>query len=147
MAGKTLTIGRLAKQAGCKIQTIRFYEQIGLMPAPVRSEGNQRVYDPRDVDRLAFIRHSRDLGFPIESIRALLSLADRPDQSCAAADQIARVHLEAVERRLSHLSALKAELERMIRDCAGGRIGQCRVIEVLADHRRCLADRHDRGEG
>lgn len=128
-----LTIGRVAKAAGCKVQTIRYYEQIGLLPRPARSRGNQRLYGQSDIDRLAFIRHARELGFPLEAIRALLSLADTPEQSCAAADSIARAQLEAVEQRISRLLSLRAELQRMLEQCQGGRIAECRVIEALGD--------------
>ena len=91
-----LTIGKLGEAAGVKVPTIRYYEQIGLLPEPERSAGNQRLYGAKALDRLAFIRHARDLGFPLEAIRDLLSLADRPDQSCAAADIIAKEQLAAV---------------------------------------------------
>jgi DNA-binding transcriptional MerR regulator len=131
------TIGRIAKAAGCKVQTVRYYEQVGLLPRAERSDGNQRIYAKSDVDRLTFIRHARDLGFPVEAIRDLLSLADRPDQSCEAADTIARAQLAHVERRIEHLQALKQELHRMIDQCSGGRISDCRVIEVLGDHGKC----------
>lgn len=136
------SIGDLAKETGCKVQTIRYYEQIGLMPAPVRSAGNQRRYRQKHAERLAFIRHSRELGFPLDAIRALLSLADDPNQSCEAADGIARAQLEQVDRRIARLQALKAELARMVRQCNGGRICECRVIEVLADHSKCLTKHH-----
>ena len=134
------TIGELAARTGCKAQTIRYYEQIGLMPEPMRTDGNQRRYGSRHLKRLAFIRHSRQLGFPLDAIRELLSLTDHPGQSCAAADQIARRQLEHVESRIARLRALKAELEHMIVQCGGGQIADCRVIEVLADHSHCLAD-------
>jgi len=133
------TIGRIAEAAGCKVQTVRYYEQVGLLPRPERSGGNQRVYGKSDVDRLTFIRHARDLGFSIEAIRDLLSLSDRPDQPCEAADAIARAQLVHVERRIEHLNALKLELERMVAQCSGGRISDCRVIEVLGDHGECVA--------
>ena len=127
-----LTIGRVAQATGSKVQTIRYYEQIGLLPAPERSRGNQRLYDDRAVERLAFIRHARGLGFSLDAIRDLLDLADRPDRPCDEADAIARAQLDQVERRLSRLTALKAELERMIAQCRGGRIADCRVIEALS---------------
>jgi DNA-binding transcriptional MerR regulator len=131
------TIGQIAKAADCKVQTVRYYEQVGLLPRAERSNGNQRIYAKSDVDRLTFIRHARDLGFPVEAIRDLLSLADRPDQPCEAADAIARAQLAHVERRIEHLQALKLELHRMIDQCSGGRISDCRVIEVLGDHAKC----------
>jgi DNA-binding transcriptional MerR regulator len=135
----SITIGRIAEAAGCKVQTVRYYEQVGLLPRPERSGGNQRVYGQTDIDRLTFIRHARALGFPIEAIRDLLSLSDRPDQPCEAADAIARAQLIQVERRIEHLNALKLELQRMIAQCSGGRISDCRVIEVLGDHGKCVA--------
>ena len=142
MASEDLTIGRLAREGGCKVQTIRYYEQIGLMPEPARTEGNQRRYGPQHAQRLAFIRHARELGFPLEAVRELLSLSDDKDRSCAAADAIAKDHLVAVERRIARLTALKTELERMIEQCRGGSIADCRVIEVVADHSHghCLTD-------
>ena len=141
-----LTIGRLAKAAGCKVQTIRYYEQIGLLPEPARSEGNQRLYARSDVDRLAFIRHARELGFRLQAIRDLLSLCDQPQTPCEAADAIARDQLREVERRIQRLEALRAELERMIAQCQGENIAECRVIEVLSDHSLCHAEDHGQPE-
>jgi len=132
-----LTIGRVANASGCKVQTIRYYEEIGILPPPERSGGNQRVYESDHISRLLFIRHARELGFPLAAIRALLSLGDDPDQPCAAADGIAREQLAQVEQRISRLQSLKTELERMIVQCKGGRISDCRVIEVLGDHDLC----------
>jgi DNA-binding transcriptional MerR regulator len=140
-----LTIGKLGDAAGVKVPTIRYYEQIGLLPEAERSAGNQRLYGRKAMERLAFIRHSRDLGFTLEAIRDLLSLSDNPAQSCAAADAIAKSQLVEVESRLARLTALKAELERMVLQCAGGRIADCRVIEVLGDHSLCATD-HRRPE-
>ena len=137
-----LPIGKLSAAAGVKVPTIRYYEQIGLLPEPDRSAGNQRLYGADAINRLAFIRHARDLGFTLEAIRDLLSLSNRPDQSCAAADQIARAQLVAVRDRLARLRALESELERMLGQCAQGTIADCRVIEVLGNHDLC-AHAHD----
>lgn len=137
-----LTIGRLATKTGTKTQTIRYYEQIGLMNEPGRTAGGQRRYDVADLDRLAFIRHARQLGFPLEAIRELLDLADRPGHSCAEADSIARRQLRQVEQRLLRLQALETELKRMIEQCSGGAVADCRVLEVLRDHSECLTQ-HD----
>ena len=128
-----------------KVPTIRYYEEIGLLPEAERSAGNQRLYGQKAQERLTFIRHARELGFPLDAIRDLLSLSDRPNQSCAAADAIASVQLAAVEARIARLTALKAELERMLVQCAGGVIADCRVIEVLGDHAQCHGD-HRQGE-
>jgi DNA-binding transcriptional MerR regulator len=138
-----LTIGDLSRRTGTKVQTIRYYEQIGVLPEPERSEGNQRLYSPAHSDRLAFIRHARELGFPLDSIRELLSLSDHPSQTCEAADAIARTQLGLVETRIARLQSLKRELERMVVQCQGGKIADCRVIEVLADHSQCLSDSHE----
>ena len=135
-----LTIGKLGDAAGVKVPTIRYYEQIGLLPAAERSSGNQRLYSRTALDRLAFIRHARELGFPLDAIRDLLGMSDRPDQPCHEVDSIARAQLVAVEGRITRLMALKSELERMVSQCAGGRISDCRVIEVLGNHAHCAAD-------
>ena len=142
-----VTIGHLARASGTTVQTIRYYEQIGLMPEAERSSGNQRLYGQPHIDRLVFIRHGRDLGFSLEAVRELLALSDDPEHGCEDADRIARHHLAEVDRRLDSLTALKSELERMIRDCRGGRIADCRVIEVLSDHNQCLAEDHAPANG
>lgn len=137
-----VTIGEAAIKSGVKVPTIRYYEQIGLLPAPPRTEGNRRYYQAGDLRRLAFIRHSRELGFDIEAIRALLTLQDDPCQSCASADAIAQARLAEVETRIRSLVALKSELEEMV-DChRTGRVSECRVIEVLADHGQCQHPHH-----
>jgi len=135
-----LTIGTLAKQTGTKVQTIRYYEEIGLMPAPERTEGGQRRYGAAALDRLAFIRHARDLGFGLDAIRELLSLSDRPDRPCADVDAIARRHLSDVERRIARLETLRLELGRMLAQCNAGCVSDCRVLEVLRDHAECLTE-------
>ena len=136
------SIGQLSRETGCKIPTIRYYEQVGLMPQPPRTRGNQRRYSEAHRQRLAFICHSRELGFSPDAIRDLLSLSDRPDQSCTEADAIARQQLETVERRLAQLEALKAELEHMVHQCQGGTIASCQIIERLSDHQLCLNPDH-----
>ena len=143
------SIGVLARETGSKVQTIRYYEQIGLMPAPIRSAGNQRRYGPAHVARLGFIRHARELGFSLDHIREMLALSDDPEHPCAEVDRIASAHLAAVEARIERLNALKRELERMLGQCRHGRVGECRVIEVLSDysHEHCLSDDHAAADG
>ena len=142
-----LAIGELARRTNTKVQTIRYYESIDLVPQPPRSEGGQRRYDEAALNRLAFIRHARELGFGLDAIRDLLSLGDYPEQSCERADAIARDQLGHVERRIRRLQSLKLELERMLAECHGGRVVDCRVIEVLGDHNECFADVHDAALG
>lgn len=132
-----ISIGRLSAETGVKVPTIRYYEDIGLMAKPPRSGGNQRKYDRAARERLRFIRHARDLGFPLEAVRELLSMSGTPDNPCTAADEIARRQLAQVELRIARLSALRDELQRMIGQCAHGTISDCRVIEVLGNHELC----------
>ena len=139
-----LTIGKLSTAAGVKVPTIRYYEQIGLLPEADRSSGNQRLYGERTLERLSFIRHARELGFPLDAIRELLSLSDQPDIPCAAADDIARRQLGTVKEHIVGLRALQTELERMVVQCAHGTISDCRVIKVLGNHNLCL--HHGHGE-
>lgn len=127
-----MSIGALAKEAGVKVPTIRYYEQIGLLEAPPRTDGQQRRYDPGAVRRLNFIRHCRDLGFDIEDIRELLSLSAQPNRPCENADKITARHLDAVDHRIRRLSALRKELKRMLDECHGGCVAECRVIESLS---------------
>ncbi|WP_306751757.1 MerR family transcriptional regulator [Paracoccus actinidiae] len=133
-----LSIGKLSAATGVKVPTIRYYEEIGLLPEAERSAGNQRLYGTKAQERLAFIRHSRELGFSLDDIRELLSLSDRPDMSCAAADVIATRQLGSVKDRITRLQALQQELERMLTQCAQGTISDCKVIEVLSNHENCL---------
>lgn len=144
-----LTIGHLARATGSKVQTIRYYEEIGLLPKARRSAGNQRVYDAAHLQRLGFIRHARELGFPLEAVRELLKLGDQPELSCERADRIATAHLRAVDHKIARLMALRAELRRMVRSCRKGRVAECRVIQAVADHSHahCLSGAHARSAG
>ena len=133
-------IGELAKRTGVKVPTIRFYEQIGLLDPPPRTEGNQRRYGMKEADRLNFIRHARELGFEVGDIRDLLDMYAQPQASCHQADSIARRHLAEIDRRIASLKALRVELKRMVDECGHGRICDCRIIEVLADHSQCHSE-------
>ena len=135
-----LSIGTLARRTGTKVQTIRYYEQIGLLPEPARTGGGQRRYGDEDLDRLAFIRHARQLGFTLDTIRELLDLSDNPGWPCEDVDRIALRQLKEVEARIARLEALRKELKRMLRECRGDTVSDCRVLEVLRDHGACLAD-------
>jgi DNA-binding transcriptional MerR regulator len=132
----------LARQTGVKIPTIRYYESVGLLPEAPRTESNRRRYDDKAVKRLKFIRHARELGFEVDAIRELLDLAEQPQRSCAKVDTLAREHLQAITSRIERLTALKTEVENMIKACAKGRIAKCRVIDVLSHHEHCLHENH-----
>lgn len=136
----SLTIGKLSKAADVKIPTIRFYEQIGLLPEPARTESDRRIYGEADTRRLAFIKHARQLGFSIEAIRTLLDLSDHPDRECGDANHLAQEQLDVVEAKIARLQALRAELKRMVATGCRGPAADCRVIETLSDHGRCAGD-------
>ncbi len=136
------TIGALAREAGCSVQSVRWYEAQGLLPAAARTAGNQRRYEGRHLARLKFLRHARDLGFSLDDIRELLSLTGKPDMTCEVADSIASRHLTRVEERIAALTELRDELSSMVHECRGGRIADCKVIEVLSDHQKCQHDEH-----
>lgn len=137
-----LAIGELSQETQVKVPTIRYYEEIGLLPAPFRTEGGQRRYSGGEVKRLNFIRHARQLGFEIDDIRQLLALTEAPQQSCHQVDSIARHHLDEIDRRIDRLVALKSELQRMVDECSHGRICECRIVEVISDHGLCGHEQH-----
>lgn len=131
-----ISIGQLSKRTGVKIPTIRYYEQMGLLDAPERSEGNQRRYSTDGLRRLSFIRHSRELGFSIEDIRELLELSQHPEKPCRDAHGIASRHLGEIRERIDRLKRLQTELQR-ISNCEADSVAECAVIETLADHALC----------
>jgi DNA-binding transcriptional MerR regulator len=127
-----VSIGELSRQTGVKVPTIRYYEQVGLLAAPIRTEGKQRRYGAPDIMRLNFIKHSRELGFDVDDIRELLALSAQPEQPCENADNITERHLATVDQRIAQLQALRAELARMLANCEGGCVADCRVLESLS---------------
>ncbi|MEO8098513.1 MAG: helix-turn-helix domain-containing protein [Acidobacteriota bacterium] len=130
---KSLSIGDLAKATGVKVVTIRYYEQAGLIPPPLRTEGNYRAYTADDVRRLQFVRRLRALGFTLDQIRDLLLLSSEKNQACNAVDRMTKRHLKEVQQKLHDLQLLASELERLSQCCQGkGRIAECRIIEALA---------------
>lgn len=127
----TFTVGQLARATGTKAVTIRYYEQIGLLPSASRNASGYRQYSAEDRDRLLFIRRSRALGFSLSDIRDLLGLADHRQASCAAVDAKVAEQLEQVRVRIRDLQGLEQELERLLSCCQGGVIDECRIIESL----------------
>lgn len=134
------SIGDLSVRSGVKVPTIRYYEQIGLIAAPVRTEGNQRRYGAAELDRLRFIAHARDMGFPMDSLKSMLSLAARKEAPCASVDAIVEQHLTEVDTRIAQLTRLRSELAGMLSDSHHGTVGQCRIVEVLSDHDHCNSE-------
>ena len=114
---KDLTIGTLASETGCTVPTIRYYEEIGLLPEANRRTGGHRVYGTADLRRLTFIRRCRDFGFPIEQTRELVALVGSPERDCTAARDLAEEHLTEVRRKLRELRALERSLKKFVEDC------------------------------
>ena len=126
-----MKIGELASATATKVETVRYYEKIGLLPPPARTSGNYRAYGSEHLARLSFIRRARDLGFTLEAVRELLTLCDDKDQSCEAVDGIARAHLNEIDRKVADLTALRNELDRVIGSCRHGTVADCKIIETL----------------
>jgi MerR family copper efflux transcriptional regulator len=131
-----MTIGRLAAETRCTVPTIRYYEEIGLLPEADRRTGGHRIYGEGDLRRLTFIRRCRDFGFPIQQIRDLVALAGSPERDCAVARDVAEVHLVEVRRKLKELRALERSLKEFVEECtalcAGGPAGACVILRDLA---------------
>lgn len=127
-----MQIGDLSRHAGVNIETIRYYERIGVLPVPARQENGRRSYTEVDARRLGFVRHARELGFDLAAVRALLALQEQPQASCEDASRIAQAQLAEVESRIARLLNLREELSRMVKECGRGVVAECRVIEALA---------------
>lgn len=132
MPGDTFGIGELARATGTKVETIRWYERIGLLAAPARTGGNYRAYGRSHLERLSFVRRARDLGFSLDHVRELLRFSDQQDRPCEEIDLIARSHLAEVERKVADLTALGHELRQIIGQCRHGTVAECRIIEALS---------------
>ena len=125
------SIGELGRLTATKVETIRYYERIGLLLKPARTSSNYRDYGQDELGRLSFIRRSRDLGFSLDQVRALLGLSDDRSCDCAGIDRIASQHLVEVDRKIADLRALRRELKAVIDSCDGGTVAECRIVEAL----------------
>lgn len=136
MSASTLSIGAVAKRTGCTVPTIRYYEDIGLLPTAARTDAGQRHYGESTLRRLTFIRRCRDFGFSIEQVRELVGLVDQPDRPCLEVRSIAASHLAEVRRKLDELRALEGSLNAFVWSCdtacAGGAAMDCSILEDLA---------------
>ena len=135
-ARATLSIGLVARRTGCTVPTIRYYEEIGLLPPADRTDAGQRQYGEATLRRLTFIRRCRDFGFSIDQVRELVSLVDQPDRPCTEVRDIAAIHLAQVRRKLDELKTLEASLDAFVCSCetacAGGAAVDCTILEDLA---------------
>lgn len=131
-----LSIGLVARRTGATVPTIRYYEEIGLLPPASRTEAGQRTYDEASIRRLVFIRRCRDFGFSIDQVRELVGLVDQPDRPCIEVRDIAAAHLEQVRRKLDELRELEASLSAFVCSCetacVGGSAVDCAILEDLA---------------
>lgn len=134
------SIGELAAATGMKVPTIRYYEQIGLVDPPARTQGNQRRYGRAARERLQFIAHARAMGFPMPSLKAMLRIAGHRDAPCADIDDLVGDRLAEVDERIKRLTRLRTELASMLESCRHGTVADCRVVEVLSDHDECATD-------
>jgi MerR family mercuric resistance operon transcriptional regulator len=126
-----MKISEAASASGCHLETIRYYERIGLLPRTDRTVSGYRTYSDTDIERLRFIARGRDLGFSLDEVRSLLQLESDDDLSCAEVDQIARAHLADIRARIADLKRMASELERVITGCGRGRRGQCLILSTL----------------
>ena len=130
MQSPLFAIGQLSQHSGVNIETIRYYEKIGLLPVPLR-QGRYRTYDSADIARLGFIRRSRELGFSIKEVRALLDLAAGGHESCTEARDLAAAHLRDVRSRIADLRRMERTLAMTVRACDTGDDAACPLIQTL----------------
>lgn len=128
---EALAIGELSRLTGVNIETIRYYEKIRLLPAPLRTEGGHRLYGPRERRMLAFIRRARELGFTLDEIRALLDLGGPGKASCAEVKEIAAHHLDDIRAKIADLKKLERLLAATIAKCSGRKVPECPVVDIL----------------
>ena len=134
MKATTCSIGRLAQQTNCKVETVHYYEKTGLMPEPPRTDGGHRIYSLTHVKRLNFIRRSRELGFSIKQIKELLKLTDEPNHCCGEVKTIAMLHAKKVQQKIDDLQRLEMALNKIVNQCKGSdfSIEDCPIIDALS---------------
>lgn len=131
-----MRIGELAESTGCQVETIRYYEKSGILPAPARSANNYRHYTVAHRRRLSFVRRCRELGFSLDEIRTLLAMIERGDYTCAQVEGLARDHLADIRARVADLRRLEAAMSDLVDQCSGAETPDCSLLETLFDDRR-----------
>ena len=126
-----LSIGSLSKQTSCNIETIRYYERIGLLPKPPRTEGGHRLYKNEHIKRLTFVRRSRELGFTLDGVKELLNLVDGGDYTCGEVLTLTAQHLNEVRQKIKDLRRLEKTLKTIVADCQGGEVPECPIVDAL----------------
>lgn len=128
----SLRRGELAKRSGCNIETIRYYERIGLLPNPPRSENGFRCYDNSHLTRLMFVRRARGLGFTLDEVHDLLRLVDGGHYTCAQVQELALAHVEEIQNKIEDLRRMESALKEMAKQCSGENVPECPIIEILS---------------
>lgn len=129
---RRLAIGALSGRTGVNIETARYYEKIGLVPPPARTEGGHRAYEEAHVARLTFIRRARELGFTLDEVRSLLRLVDGGHaHTCSDVQAVAVAHLEDVRKKIRDLKRLERTLGGIVSRCEGGTVPECPIVEAL----------------
>jgi MerR family mercuric resistance operon transcriptional regulator len=136
-ASRALPIGEMSRKTGVNIETIRYYERIGVMPRPVRTEGGHRAYNQDQLKRLAFIKRSRELGFSLAEVRALLNLVDAGVYTCAEVHHMTTEHLANVRQKIADLRRMERVLKDMAAECSRGDIPECPIIDKLQEPDAC----------
>jgi MerR family mercuric resistance operon transcriptional regulator len=126
-----LLIGEMSRRTGVHIETIRYYERIGVMPRPKRSEGGQRLYNGPQLNRLAFIKRSRDLGFSLKQVLTLLTLVDSGAMACSEVHTLTVNHLKDVKSKITDLRKLERALKDLAAQCSLGNVSDCPIVETL----------------
>jgi MerR family mercuric resistance operon transcriptional regulator len=129
--GEQIRIGELSRQTGCNIETIRYYERIGVLPAPPRTAAGYRLYGLEHLRRLHFIRRARELGFSLDEVRGLLSLAESGRYTCGEIQALGLEHLQEVRRKIADLRRLEAVLDELTHQCQGGSTPVCPILDAL----------------
>ena len=124
-------IGEMSKRTGVNIETIRYYERIGILPEPGRTSGGNRQYDDEHLKRLSFIRRCRELGFSMKEIRTLLMMVDERDLTCAEVHNMTIAHMSDIQTKIADLRKLETALKAMAAKCSQGDIPECPIIEAL----------------
>ena len=137
-AGERLSIGKLAEQSGVNIETIRYYEKVGVMPAPDRTASGYRVYGPNHVKRLRFVRRGRELGFRLDELRGLLRLVDGHNYTCAELRTLTLDHVAEIRSKIRDLRRLERIMAEMAARCAGDQIPECPIIDALFESKSLL---------
>jgi MerR family mercuric resistance operon transcriptional regulator len=131
MGNGRFTIGALARESAVNVETIRYYERIGVMPHPARSSGGYRLYSPDHLKRLTFIRRGRELGFRLEELRDLLRLVDGHNYTCAQVRALTLEHVADIRRKIADLKALERAMSAVAAKCSGNKVPDCPIIDAL----------------